>query len=196
MSTAKRLDLISVQEYLEGELHAQVKHEYLGGVVYAMSGGRNRHNDIGSNIHGALWGRLRGHRCRANTSDTKIRIRLPSHVRFYYPDASVVCHSNPPEDTYQDEPVVVVEVLSHSTRRVDEGEKRDAYLLIPSVVAYLLVEQESPRIVTYRRTEQGFQPEVHEGLDAEVPLPEIGAVLPLAEVYEGVTFGPESVPQD
>ena len=117
----------------------------------------------------ALGSRLRGRRCRPFNSDTKIRIRLPSHVRFYYPDASVVCHQNPPDDSFQDEPVVIVEVLSRATRRIDDGEKKDAYLTIPTLAVYLLIEQETAAVVAYRRTEKGFVREVYEGRDGNSP---------------------------
>jgi Uma2 family endonuclease len=137
---------------------------------------------------------LRGSRCRPYNSDTKIRIRLPTHVRFYYPDASVICRPNPPNDSFQDEPAVISEVLSRKTRRLDEGEKKDAYLTIASLSAYLMIEQESPLVVVYRRTEQGFVREVYAGLEAVIPLAEIGTELPLAEIYEGVEFSPE--PED
>ena len=84
------INLISVEDYLSGELISSIKHEYLGGVVYAMVGARNAHNIIANNTLGSLHGRLRGKRCRPFTSDTKIRVRLPSHLRFYYPDVSVI----------------------------------------------------------------------------------------------------------
>jgi Uma2 family endonuclease len=86
---------------------------------------------------------------------------------------------------------VIVEVLSRKTRRIDEGEKRDAYVTIPSLTAYLLVEQEFPGVTLHRRTEQGFVQETHAELDAVIPLPEIGVELPLAEMYDGVEFAPE-----
>jgi Uma2 family endonuclease len=191
MSTAPKRDLVSVEDYLAAELTSPIKHEYLGGVLYAMAGARNAHNLIPSNTLGALYARLRGRPCRAFNSDTRIRIRLPTHVRFYYPDVSVVCRSNPPADSFQDEPAVVVEVLSRRTRRIDEGEKKDAYLTIPSLNVYLLIEQESAAVVAFRRTESGFVREVHEGLDAVLPLGEIGIELPLAEIYETVEFATE-----
>src|SRR2546428_11541060 len=115
MSGAEKLNLIPVDDYLEGELVSPIKHEYLGGVVYAMAGARNVHNKIQGNIFGFLYGRLRGRRCRPYGSDTKIRIRLPFQIRFYYPDTSVICRSNPDHDSFQDEPAVIIEVLSRST---------------------------------------------------------------------------------
>jgi Uma2 family endonuclease len=194
MSAVKKLNLISVEEYLAGELVSPVKHEYLGGVVYAMAGGRNAHNLAASNVLGSLHARLRGRRCRPYNSDTKVRIRLPFHVRFYYPDVSVICRPNPQTDSFQDEPAVIVEVLSRKTRRTDEGEKKDAYLTISSLCAYLLVEQESPTVVVHRRTEQGFVREVYDGLESVIPLSEIETELPLAEIYDDVQFAPE--PED
>ncbi len=191
MSALPHWNLVAVDDYLAGELVSPVKHEYLGGVVYAMAGARNAHNLIASNCLGALHGRLRGQRCRAYNSDTKIRLRLPHHVRFYYPDVSVICRPNPPGDSFQDEPAVLVEVLSNRTRRTDEGEKRDAYMTIPSLGAYLLVEQETAAVAVFRRTDHGFVRELYQGLEAVIPLPEISAALPLAEMYDGVEFTPE-----
>ncbi len=193
MTAAKKLNLVSVEDYLAGELDSPIKHEYLGGVVYAMAGARNAHTLIASNTFLAVGMRLRGrgHRCRAYNSDTKIRIRLPGHVRFYYPDVPVICRPNPPNDSFQDEPAVLFEVLSRRTRRIDEGEKKDAYVTIASLGAYVLVEQETPAVVVFRRTEHGFVREVYQGLDAVVPLPEIEIDLPLAEVYDGVEFTAE-----
>lgn len=196
MTAAKKLSLISVEDYLAGELTSPVKHEYLGGVVYAMAGARNVHNDIATNALIAMGSRLRGMKCRAFNSDAKIRIQLPRQVRFYYADAGVVCRPNPRDDSYHDEPVVIVEVLSRSTRRIDEGEKKDAYLTIPSLLAYLLVEPDEPKVVVHRRSADGFVAEVYEGLDAVISLSEVEIELPLAELYDRVDFVPEPEPED
>jgi Uma2 family endonuclease len=179
-----KLSLVSVEDYLAGELDSPIKHEYLGGVVYAMAGARNAHNIVSTNTLGFLHGRLHGCRCRPYNSDTKIRIRLPLEVRFYYPDASVICRPNPQSDSFQDKPAVTFEVLSRKTRRIDEGEKKEAYQAIPSLAVYVLLEQELPAAVVFRRTEHGFVREVYQGLDAVIPLSEIEAELPLAEIYE------------
>jgi Uma2 family endonuclease len=157
-----------------------------------MAGAKNAHNIIAINLTSRLHARLRGQICRPFNSDTKIRIQFHAQVRFYYPDASVICRPNPQTDSFQDEPVVVCEVLSRKTRRIDEGEKKDAYLSIPSLSVYLLVEQETAAVVAFRRTEDGFDREVYYGMDAVVPLNEIGIELPLSEIYETVQFAPEA----
>ena len=186
MTAAKTLNLISVEDYLAGELVSPVKHEYLGGIVHAMAGGRNVRNRIGVNLVGTLHFQLRGRKCEAFNSDTKIRIRLPTQSRFYYPDASIVCRPNPPSESFQDEAVVIFEVLSKRTRRIDEGEKKESYLTIPSLAAYVLIEQEFPAAVVFRRTEQGFVRELHEGMETVLSFPEIDVQLPFSDLYERV----------
>ena len=186
MTAAKQIELISVDDYLASELNSDIRHEYLGGFVYAMAGARNVHNRVATNWLLAVGRRLSGKPCEPFNSDTKVRIRFPTHTRFYYPDGMVVCEPNPADDTFQDRPVVIAEVLSDATRRIDEGEKREAYLTIPSLMAYLIIETDFPRVVVHRRTENGFVAEVYESIEAVIPLDAIEAELPLAELYERV----------
>ena len=180
---------VSIEDYLDGEERSEVKHEYLGGVVHAMAGGTNDHAAIAANAIGVWIAALRGKPCRPFTSDAKVRIVLADQTRFYYPDAQVVCRPNPGNARFQENPAVVLEVLSESTRRTDLGEKRDAYLAIPSLKVLLIAESERPYVLVHRRQPQGgFATEEHAGLEAVVPLPEIEADLPLAELYEGIDF--------
>lgn len=196
MQALKRVDYVPPSQYLSDELQREVKHEYVGGVTYAMSGARVQHNRIAVEIVSLLSSQLRGKKCEVFNSDMKVRIQLPSHFRFYYPDALVVCDSNAPDDSFQDRPVVVVEVLSHGTRRLDQGEKKDAYLTIPSLKTYLLIEQDQPLVTAYQRGEQGFEATVYTGQDGIVPLPDIGCELKLAEIYRRIDFGAEPEDQD
>lgn len=188
MNVAANLPLLSVEQYLREEAASPVRREYLGGYVYAMAGGKNVHNLIGTNLLGVLHAQLRGKPCAAYNSDTKLRIRTAGHTRFYYPDAMIVCTPNPPDDPYQDQPAIIAEVLSPETRRTDEGEKREAYLAIPSLQAYLLIEVESPLVHVYRRADSDFVLETHEGVETAIELPGIGATLALSGLFDRVKF--------
>jgi Uma2 family endonuclease len=188
MTAPNILELVSVEDYLAGELRSDLKHEYLDGYVYVMAGARNVHNRVAGAFYGSLHAQLRGKPCEPFNSDTKVRVRLAAHTRFYYPDGTVVCEPNPAGETFQDKPVVIAEVVSEATRRIDEGEKREAYLAIPTLMAYLLIETDRPRVVMHRRVEDGFVAETYEGVDAVLPLAAIEAELPLAELYERVDF--------
>jgi len=186
--TAERIDsqLMSVEDYLAWEDLQLERHEYIGGMVYAMAGGTTAHSAIAANALVSIGGQLRGKRCRPYTSDLKIRVRYPTHTRFYYPDVTVACMHGPSEAVFHDQPTVVIEVTSDKTRRTDELEKRDAYQTIPTLHVYILLDQEKPEAVVWRRGAEGFVREVHSGFEATIELPEIEARLPLAEVYEAV----------
>lgn len=193
MSAAEKWHFVSVEDYLAEEEDATVKREYRDGIVYDMAGARNVHNEVSGNGFAALHTQLRGKPCKPCNSDTKVRIRLVSGTRFYYPDAFVVCHPNSPDDHFHDSPVVILEVTSPSTRRIDLAEKKDAYLSIPTLMAYLVAESTEPVVQVFRRSPNGdFQRELAIGLDAVVPLPEIGVSLALADLYEGIDFEAEA----
>jgi Uma2 family endonuclease len=196
MAVVESLSLMSVKDYLAAESVSQTKHEFVDGRVYRRPDERNTHHIIAGNIFASLHARLQRHSCRSFSSDMRIRLRMSTGLRFYYPDASVICRQNSQQESFQDTPAAIFEVLSKATRRTDGGEKKDAYLTMPSLGVYVLVEQESPAVVLFRRTSQGFVREVYEGLDAVLPLPEIDGELPLREVYDGVEFSPEPDPKN
>jgi Uma2 family endonuclease len=188
MSIAQQSQPISVEDYLRGEAGAQQKHEYIDGSVYLMAGASNNHNLIATNVTAELHSQLRGKPCRVFNSDAKIRIHNSNDTRFYYPDLSVVCQPNSANDSYHDSPVVIVEVVSASTRRTDEYEKRESYLTIESLRVYILVEQKVPAALVYRRRENRFASETYLGLDSVIPLPEIECNVALADIYANAVF--------
>lgn len=196
MSSVQHHQPISVDAYLSGEQTAKRKHEYVEGVIYAMAGATNAHNRIATNGTVILGGQLRGKSCQVFNSDTKVRVRLSRGTRFYYPDTLVACRLNPPTDTFQDAPVVIIEVISESTRRPDENEKQEAYLSIDSLCVYILVEQGSAAAVVHRRIDSGFARETYLGHDAIIPLPEIDCQLALSDLYENVEIRPERTDDD
>lgn len=181
--------LISIEDYLEGELVSDIKHEYLGGTVHAMSGGKVRHCKAALNTARHLANSLDGKPCQVFNSDSKVRIVLPTDTRFYYPDAMVTCGPTDDEALYLDNPVVIVEVLSPSTYRNDIGEKRDAYLSIPSLKVYLVIDPARPSVKIDRRRERGgFDNESFRDLTEVIPLPEIESELALADIYSGISL--------
>lgn len=189
----RKSSLISPKEYLAGELVSQVKHEYLGGVVHAMSGARAGHNSIALNILTALKNRLRGQKCQPYNSDNKLQVLMPSgQERYYYPDVQVTCEHVSSKALFLDRPVVIAEVLSPSTRRTDEHEKLEAYITIPTLQTYLLVDSNKRQVTVYQRSKQGFErTEFHLEGDC-VTLPSLGLELSLSEIYENVVLEPPS----
>ena len=192
MGAAERLSYLSVEEYLAAEEASEVKHEYVGGIAYAMAGGKNSHNLIASNLLGLLHAALRGTSCRAYNSDTKIRIPSASKFDYYYPDAAVVCQPNPPDETFHDRPVLLAEVLSRSTGRIDLSEKVKSYTSLASLHHYLIIDPAALAVTHYHRTPAGFVRESLTELTAVVHLDKLGVQFPLSAIYEGVLPARES----
>ncbi len=168
---------VSVEDYLEGEKDAAVKHDYVRGEVYALAGASDVHNTIAGNIHTVLNLAARRTGCRTYMSDMKVRI----DEIFYYPDVMFVCDDGP-DPYYKDNPCVLAEVLSPSTARTDTNEKRYTYLTLPSLKLYLLVDSRRRFVWGYYRTKTGW----HERVFAEgesVPVPCADLELSMADIY-------------
>jgi len=196
MSSAEVPEFVPVDEYLAAEATSLSKSEYVDGWVRAMPGACVRHNQVKANCMIHLGRSLSGRRCRPFDSDMKLRIRRFGATRFYYPDLQVVCDSNPPTSVYQDSPVLIIEVLSPSTRRYDLDEKMNAYLQIPSLQCYIVLEQHQPTAIIMRRSEGGFLRQVIEGVDEAIPLPFLDCELAMRDIYDGIEFTPTCVQED
>ena len=193
MSTANNPEFISVDDYLAAEELATTRSEYINGWVRAMSGATNRHNRVKVNCLYRFLLALSGRKCQPYDSDTKVRIHNEGDTRFYYPDMQVVCEENAPTDVYQDLPVLIVEVLSPSTRQYDLDEKLNAYLEIPSLECYVVLEQHKPLAIVMRRTADGFLRETYEGVESTIAFPFLECSLSLRDIYDGIEFTPTCV---
>ena len=148
-NTAEQLK-ISIDDYLEGELISDIKHEYINGEVFAMAGARRAHNVISMTLANLLYNHLRGTPCQVFNSDMKVGVLTATDDIFYYPDVQVSCEKNG-NDHYNAEPKLIIEVLSDSTERKDRVEKFYTYRKLASLEEYVLVAQDSLRIEIYRR---------------------------------------------
>lgn len=174
---ARLITEITVEEYLEAEDGADIRHEYVYGEVFALAGGSS-HNVICANVVHLLV-RAAGSGCRAYGSDMKLRLE---EKLFYYPDAMVVCEA-PANDFYETSLCVVVEVVGPSTARHDRLEKRFAYLSLPSLQLYLLVESRRREVTGYYREAAGWE-ERRFSLEDVIPVPCVGAGLSFSELYD------------
>jgi len=180
----------SVEDYFFVDVGSPIRHEYFDGEIHAMSGGTRTQARIAVNVVAALHVMLGGTRCEAFHGD--MRVRTPSGL-YTYPDASVVCGTAETVDVEERttllNPVVIVEVLSDSTRRYDRGQKFENYRSIPSLREYLLVEQTGPSVELRRRgAENEWTSSTFESLDQTVRLESIDVDLKLSTIYERVEF--------
>lgn len=174
---------ISYEEYLALEATADVKHEWLNGIIYAMSGGTPSHARIATNLTAKLHAALAGKRCAAFNSDLRIRVRETGLAT--YPDVSVVCGSmetDPKDENATTNPTLLVEVLSETTEAYDRGEKFAHYRRIPSLREYVLVGQTEPRVEVFRRNPDDTWT-LYEFTGGLVRLQSIDVAVPLADIY-------------
>lgn len=177
--------ILSVEEYLRLEEHTQTRHEYIGGLVHAMSGASEAHQLIAGNIFAAFHAHLRAGPCRTFVADFKLRLQIGHDDVFYYPDVMVACRRDGVEKYYLRYPTVLVEVLSPSTAAIDRREKRLNYAQISTLEEYVIASQEQAEILCHRR-DANWLPDRISGLEATLELRSIALALPLSRVYERV----------
>jgi Uma2 family endonuclease len=176
---------MSPAEYFTFEASTPIKHEYVDGFVYAMVGASDRHNLIAQNLLIALRSK-RPAGCQVFISDMKLKVRLMAAEIYYYPDVLMSCSASDRDPLFREQPILLIEVASASTERIDRGEKLNAYRQIPSLAEYVIVAQDQPQIEVYRRRD-GWVREVVER-DQALSLECVGLTLPISEVYRDVGF--------
>ena len=178
---------MTLEQYLAFEERSPIKHEYVGGEVYAMSGVTTRHNLITLNIAVHLRAAAARRRCKIFATDVKLQAAVD---RIYYPDILVACGKAADGDLIIERPSLIVEVTSPSTRATDRREKLDAYQRIASLVEYLIVDQRRRHVFAYRRRPRGAWRRDEIAGDGRVSVPVLGTRIGLDEVYEGVDLPP------
>ncbi|TKK65667.1 Uma2 family endonuclease [Ilyomonas limi] len=171
------------EEYLEMERTALDKHEYYRGEIFAMAGAGKIHNIISVNLLAILATQLKGKRCRPFGSDA--RMHIPQNSLYTYPDVAVYCNNNfdAEEDSFT-EPVIIIEILSPSTRQYDRGQKFELYKDIPSLKEYILVDSENIYIEAFRKDENGQWPsEVCNQNNQLLALPFVELSVSLQDIY-------------
>jgi Uma2 family endonuclease len=192
--------LMTPAEYLAWEAEQPLKHEYINGVVYSITGGTLPHNDIAVNLTSALRAALRGTGCKVQMADAKVRVSEAGP--YFYPDLVVSCDERDRRATDAiSYPKLIVEVLSPSTAGFDRGDKFKFYRNNPTLEEYVLIDAEKVGVDCYRKTSAGkweltAYPE--DAADVENPILELLSLdfqCPLALVYEEVEFPKPSSPE-
>lgn len=185
--TAYGKKMFTIAEYLTMEAAATEKSEYYQGEIFAMSGALVPHNIIAVNTMVFLHQKLKGKNCRPFGSD--MRIHIKKNTLFTYPDISVVCGK--PETLDDDNfnllnPIILIEVLSKSTKNYDRGDKFKLYRDIATLKEYILINSEAVGVEVFRVNKENHW-ELEEYLTADVVLqiPSLQLSIPLSEIYEG-----------
>jgi Uma2 family endonuclease len=184
MAHALKHQPINFEDYLKGEREVETRSEYVDGEIYAMAGANETHNTIASDFSALLNIHLPEH-CRVWQSDMKVVGKTRDDRPFaYYPDIMAACGENTDDPYYRTNPLLIVEVLSESTKRIDLKEKFESYVQIPSLLEYVVVSQDLPFLRVFRRRTHWRL----ESYDAEdtVVLESVGLELPVQQIYRRV----------
>jgi Uma2 family endonuclease len=187
---------LSEAEYVDFEARSEIKHEYIDGRIYAMTGASRSHNLIAIDTATFFNIALRTQGCFVYGSDMRLKVLLKNKsVHYYYPDLMIVCgeerFSGEKPDTLLN-PTVVIEILSPGTERTDRRIKAPQYRQIADVQTYLLIHTDQPYIELYRRQGEGQDWAFTDarGIETLLPIPALNVALPLAEVYRQIVFDP------
>ncbi len=188
MATEKSHSHWTVEEYLAYEKETGVKHEYIDGEIFAMAGGSDNHNEIAVNCITELSIQLRGKNCRRFSSDMKVKI---SDIKYVYPDFTIVCGEAKFDDeahTMLVNPTLVAEVTSPGTASYDMLTKANFYRGLPSVQAYLIIDQETIHAQLFTRQGAGWFFQEFKSLDESIALDVIDCTLPVSEIYRDISL--------
>jgi Uma2 family endonuclease len=177
------------EEYFTWEEQQLEKHEYIGGKVYAMTGGSVNRSQIAVQFISMLANHLRGSGCKTLNSDC--RVNIVESNDFTYPDISVTCDDRDKTTTkYITYPCLLVEVLSPSTEAYDRGGKFRMYRQNPVLQDYVLVSSEKIEIDLYRKTESGSWEIINYQAGDTIELKSINLTFPIERIYEGINLTP------
>ena len=189
---------VSEEEYLRLEACSPVRHEYVSGEVFAMTGGTLRHNSIAINLVAILHTHLRNTPCRAFMND--VRVRVAKATAYYYPDLLVSCaregKAMDMASAEVEDAVLIVEILSQGTEATDRREKLVGYRTLSSLVEYALISQDQTRVEIHRRRgDIGWEKIEYSG-DEIVEFASVKLKIGMRDIYDGVPIesllrGPE-----
>ncbi|MFN9398480.1 MAG: Uma2 family endonuclease [Dolichospermum sp.] len=178
---------LTPEEYFVWEEKQLLRHEYLNGEVYAMSGRTQNHGRIASNIIFIVKGHLRGGGCQVGNSDCRVNILETKD--YVYPDVSVTCEDSDRTATQAIQyPCLIVEVLSPSTANYDRGDKFRLYRRNPRLQDYVLVDAEKIAIDLYRKNDRGNWEIFNYQSGDNIELRSIDLSFPIESVYEDIVF--------
>lgn len=175
-----KLTRLSVEDYLEMELTSPIKHEFVAGEIFAMTGSSDSHNIISLNLAFILRENLRGKPCRVFMSDLKLKVDTAD--AYFYPDLMVTCETAP-DSHFREKPKLVIEVLSDSTAKYDREEKRLMYQSIESLQEYVLVAQSFMDVRVFRRAASGWEMSIYTD-GATIPLHSVEQEIAIERIYE------------
>lgn len=173
----------TVEEYFIFEEANEVRHEFINGNLYEMSGASREHHQICKRFLFFFEKLLAANGYEIFMENMKVKI--PGENIYFYPDIVVTREAQTNQNRYvQFEPEILAEVASETTRTKDMIDKFLQYQKISTLKYYLIAEQDKPEIILLSKNESGnWQSETYTGKDAVINLSLLNFLIPLNEIY-------------
>jgi Uma2 family endonuclease len=182
----------TLQQYLQMEEQSEVLHEFLNGEVFEMESATFRHQQIGSQLIGALRPGLNSHGCEIHFHGT--RVATSKDGLYTYPDLVIMCGQPKFWDSDPDtlcNPKALIEILSPRTKDYDRGTKFKLYRGLASLEEYLNIHQDAPCVEHHTRQPDGsWVTRDLNGIDAVLHLASAPIDIPFSALYAGIQFDP------
>ena len=182
---------VSIEAYFKAEQKSIHKNEYHNGIIQLMAGGKLPHNRLAQKAANLIDNFVENNDLDFIVSNSDTKIRIEKYNRFVYPDAVVICEK---PEFYQNRkdtiinPLLIVEVLSDSTKDFDRTTKYEYYRSVPSFKEYVLVHQENKHVSVYtKQLDNTWIVRDYDGEEATAILYAIESCpLPLKRLYRGL----------
>lgn len=167
------------EEYFLFEEKSELRHELINGNLYEMSGVSIFHNDIVGNLYLLFRTFLKGRNWKVAFESYKIKT---PEGNYFYPDIAIFYSK--PEKYFSSQPIVIVEVLSETTRKYDLTDKFIQYQKIETLEYYICVEPEQQVVLFYCKQEEGeWIAETFTKDDQTISLPKLNISFGLKDIY-------------
>ncbi len=187
---ASKDERMTVDAFLEWDDGTDTRYELIDGRVVAMNPPMPMHAALLTSLGASLLARVpRG--CRVYT--VAGARNLADDWNYRVPDVAVSCDRS--ADNWIQAPVLVCEILSPSTARLDVTTKLDFYRALPSVREILVLRTAKRHVTLWRRSDVQWVVEDFIG-SALVPLEATTGPLPLDELYAPLDFDEPDEPSD
>ncbi len=184
--------LYTLGEYLQREARSSERHEYFNGQILRVPTAHIPHNTIIANTVTAIKIAVKSLPQTYRVLSGQQKVYLPQLNFALYPDVLVVCEtpvSWGDNDELLVNPLLIVEVLSKSTKKYDRGEKFSAYKTLDSFREYVLIDPTQCRVESRFREEPDlWRDTIITELVETFPLRSLGCGISMADIYEYIQF--------
>lgn len=174
----------SLEEYFEFEKTSEIRHEFVNGELIPMPGESKKANEIAGNIYVSLRNSFKKRALKVYNHDVRLMLDLKN--RYRYPDIAVAPTIDDEDSHAITQPVLIVEVFSENSVKIDTVDKLKEYSILPTLQYYLIVSQEEPFVEVYAKNADRWEFRYYTDLQQSIELNTLNASLLMGDIFDGI----------